>query len=250
MGNHEGMRQWNDIVVLTPEGDIDIASAPSLRRRIDACCRDGVRRIIVNCQRVTFIDSTGLSLLLSRARWLALHEGMLSLVGASADIVRILQIARLIDVLHVSPADRPAIPSIGDAAPLWSKTFRALPGVEHLAEYRHRIAELLESLPLTREERFDMALAGGEALSNAYDHAKAHTIACSIRAYADRVVLEVTDDGTGFDMRPDDAPVPTLERGRGIRLMRMLVDLVDIERRRMPSGTVVRLTKLTHQDAA
>ena len=175
---------------------------------------------------------------------------MLSLVSASSDIVRILQIARLLDVLHVSPAERPAIPGLGDAAPLWSKTFRALPGIEHLAEYRHRIAELLESLPLTREERFDMALAGGEALSNAYDHAEAQTIACSIRAYADRVVLEVTDDGTGFDLRPDEDPVPTLERGRGIRLMKMLVDLVDIERRRMPSGTIVRLTKLTRKGVA
>lgn len=240
------MNEWNDIAVIAPARDIDIASVPRLREQVDAMIDGGVRRILVNCQNVTFIDSTGLAFLLSRARALLEREGLLSLVNASSDVARFLQIARLIDILHVSTAERPVIPLISpDVPPLWSKSFAIRQGVEHLAEYRHRIAELLGTLPLTREECFDVALAAGEALSNAYDHAcDGAGGSMTVYAYPDRVVIEVRDCGCGFELAADEEPVESTERGRGIKLMRMLVDSVDVRRRTDVPGTQVRLIKL------
>ena len=166
------MNEWNDIAVIAPAGDIDIASVPRLREQVDALIENGVRRILVNCQNVSFIDSTGLAFLLVRARTLFDREGLLSLVNTSPQVVRFLQIARLLDALHVSAAEKPPIPVLApDAPPLWSKTLAIRPGVENLGMYRHRIAELLGGLPLSRDDCFDTALAAGEALSNAYDHA-------------------------------------------------------------------------------
>ncbi len=88
LGNHGRMNEWNDIAVLTPPGDIDIATVPSLRRRLDALIDRGVRRVVINCQAVSFIDSTGLAFLLTRARELMRREGLLSLVNASGEVVR------------------------------------------------------------------------------------------------------------------------------------------------------------------
>lgn len=240
------MNEWNDIAVIAPARDIDIASVPHLRKQVDSLIDGGVRRILVNCQNVTFIDSTGLAFLLSRARVLLAREGLLSLVNASADVARFLQIARLIDILHVSTAERPAIPVISpDVPPLWSKSFAIRQGVEHLAEYRHRIAELLGALPMTREECFDVALAAGEALSNAYDHACGGAGGTmTVYAYQDRVVIEVRDCGCGFEIGDVEEPVASIERGRGIKLMRLLVDSVDVRRRADAPGTQVRLIKL------
>jgi len=99
------MNEWNDIAVLTPPGDIDIASVPALRRRLDNLIDRGVRRVVINCQAVGFIDSTGLAFLLTRARELMRHEGLLSLVNASDGVVRFLEIARLVDILHVAGVD-------------------------------------------------------------------------------------------------------------------------------------------------
>ena len=91
MGNHGRMNEWNDIAVLTPPGDIDIATVPALRRRLDALIGRGVRRVVINCQAVSFIDSTGLAFLLTRARELMRREGLLSLVNASGEVVRFLE---------------------------------------------------------------------------------------------------------------------------------------------------------------
>ena len=103
------MNEWNDIAVIAPAGDIDIASVPRLREQVDALIENGVRRILVNCQNVSFIDSTGLAFLLVRARTLFDREGLLSLVNTSPQVVRFLQIARLLDALHVSATEKPPI---------------------------------------------------------------------------------------------------------------------------------------------
>lgn len=179
------MNEWNDIAVLTPPGDIDIATVPALRRRLDALIGRGVRRVVINCQAVSFIDSTGLAFLLTRARELMRREGLLSLVNASGEVVRFLEIARLVDILHVAGSARESIPAIPvGELPRWSKSVEVRQGIENLPYYRHRIAELLESLPLRRDERYDVALASGEALGNAYDHAGGIGCVLTVQAYA------------------------------------------------------------------
>lgn len=239
------MREWNDIAVLAPSGDIDIATVSGLRDEVDALIAAGTRRIIVNCQNVSFIDSTGLAFLLSRARRLMHEDGLLSLVNASAAVARFLQIARLLDVLHVGMADKPPVPVLSPGeAPLWSRSISVQEGVEHLASYRHRIVEMLGDLPLGRDAVFDAALATGEALGNAYDHAGGKGCVLNVRAYRDRVVIEVCDGGCGFEIAQDEEPEESEERGRGIRLMRMLVDSVEVRRRTEGAGTMVRLIKL------
>lgn len=239
------MNEWNDIAVVTPPGDIDIASLPVLRDRVDSLVRRGVRRIIVNCQAVEFIDSTGLAFLLTRARTLMRREGLLSLVNASHDVLRFLEIARLVDILHASGTERAPLPVLAPGeAPVWSKSVSVRAGIENLPHYRHRVAGLLEELPLSRDDRYDVALATGEALGNAYDHAAGTHCVLTVRAYRDRVVVEVVDGGAGFSIAADEVPDEHEERGRGIKLMRLLVDSVEVARRHEGHGTCVTLTKL------
>lgn len=240
------MNEWSNITVISPAGDIDIASVGSLRAQVDALISDGCLRIVFNCQQVSFIDSSGMAFLLSRSRRLAQRGGLLSLVNTSVSVTRFLQIARLIDVLHVTSAAKLPVPVLRPGAlPLWSKSMSVLPGIEHLGYYRHRVVELLSGLRMEDSAQFDTALAVGEALSNAYDHAcGAKGCTMTVSAYSDRVVIEICDNGCGFQIAEDEEPCASEERGRGIKLMRMLVDSVEIRRRDNAPGTLVRLVKL------
>ena len=74
-----------------------------------------------------------------------------------------------------------------------------------------------------------------------------------IRTYPDRVVVEVSDCGCGFEVADDEElseTGPFAERGRGIRLMRLLADAVSISYKSAGEGTVVRLVKLVRGDEA
>ena len=100
---------------------------------------------------------------------------------------------------------------------------------------QERIVRLLEDLQYSDRDVFGVRLALEEALVNAIKHGngmdpqKQVRIGC--RVGADRVYIEIEDEGEGFD--PEDVPDPTavenLERpcGRGIMLMRAFMSRIE-----------------------
>jgi two-component system sensor histidine kinase UhpB len=56
-----------------------------------------------------------------------------------------------------------------------------------------------------------------ELLNNVAKHAQAHRVAVSLSRQADRIVLEVNDDGVGLGK---GAPLTALRSGRGIHNLR------------------------------
>jgi serine/threonine-protein kinase RsbW len=90
------------------------------------------------------------------------------------------------------------------------------------------IESRLQALQVTEKEIFSVRLALEEALVNAIKHGnqldRAKKVHISYRFLADRLEIQITDEGCGFD--PGDVPDPTavenLERpcGRGLMLMR------------------------------
>ncbi len=87
---------------------------------------------------------------------------------------------------------------------------------------------------LTGEAELVLYRVAQEALTNAARHARADSVALSLTRVGDRVVLEVADDGHGFDATRD---------GAGLRGMRERASLVagDLSVTSSPRGTTVRL---------
>lgn len=239
------MNGWNDIALISPSEDIDISSVPALRAQVDTLIAAGTQRILINCQSVSFIDSTGMAFLLSRARKLMMAGGLLSMVNVAPEVMRFMEIARLADALHASGAKRSDLPMLaGNATPLVDRSFSICEGIENLGDYRKKVLDVLNEVPMDRDGRFDLTLAVSEALGNVYDHAGAAGSVMRIRAYADRVMVEVSDRGAGYSIASDETPEQSEERGRGIKLMRMLCDSVEVRRRTDTQGTFVTLVKL------
>ena len=119
-----------------------------------------------------------------------------------------------------------------------------------LAGIRARVAEFARSMPFTEDQIEDIRLAVGEAGANAIRHGAAAQ-PCKIRVRMEKrggsLRVSITDRGCGFDpasVRP--AAAGSLEEsGRGIAIMRALVDEVGF--RRMHPGTRVDLVKHVKQ---
>ena len=60
------------ITVVTPKGRFDAFSAPSMRERFDELLSNGNNKFVVDLSQITFLDSTGMAVLVSllkRARY-------------------------------------------------------------------------------------------------------------------------------------------------------------------------------------
>jgi serine/threonine-protein kinase RsbW len=115
------------------------------------------------------------------------------------------------------------------------------------------LKQALDVLGVERETISDIQVALTEACTNVLDHAvDADEYEVSAGIDGDVCVIEVIDRGLGFepaDLGLADAE-PTAEDGRGIQLMRALVDRVEFESRPQV-GTVVHLEKKLewHEDS-
>jgi anti-sigma B factor antagonist len=88
-------------VVLTVRGELDIATAPTLREVVTAILATGVRRLVLDLLAVTFMDSTALAVLVGAKQRLG-ADGQLTVVIASDSYAAlIVEIAGLDGVLDV-----------------------------------------------------------------------------------------------------------------------------------------------------
>ena len=112
----------------------------------------------------------------------------------------------------------------------------------------------LETLGVVDDCVSDIEVALTEACSNVLHHAageEEYEISCGVNGST--CLIEVVDRGAGFDPaeRGRTDASESAESGRGIQLMRALVDRVSFEQHDQ-AGTVVRLEKqlVWHPDAA
>lgn len=236
-----------NIAVVRLDGDLDVTSVPRVKRFVEKLIDDGCRRIILNMSQVAVIDSAGMGLVLCEVRRMRSVGGLLSITDANERVLRVMRLSRLVDFAPVSAArcTRQVQELDPSAVPLWRCIVRVNPC--DLASARACMERRLRVVRMTPDQLFDLILAVGEAIGNAIDHTECECALVVLACYRDRVVVDVTDCGCGFELGPnEDTPQvdEAAERGRGIKLMRLLVDSVTIGRKPTGQGTRVRMVKL------
>jgi serine/threonine-protein kinase RsbW len=107
----------------------------------------------------------------------------------------------------------------------------------NVPECRDRIMEFVAERCPDEGEQIDMLVAVQEALANAALHGckddASKTIHCEVTATPEEIVITVRDPGPGFDLTqadPENYRVTKLTHGRGICLIRSLVNDVSFAR--------------------
>lgn len=84
---------------------------------------------------------------------------------------------------------------------------------------------------VTKDCRDDIGLAVGEACANAVQHAEVGAdYHVSVTILDDRCVIDVVDEGAGLESTETPEAGPHDEAGRGLRIIRALVDAVELRR--------------------
>lgn len=97
----------DDTEIVVVEGEIDVYTAPKLRELLINLVTNGNFHLVVDMEKVEFLDSTGLGVLVGGLKRVRAHDGTLDLVCTQERILKIFRITGLTKVfgIHDSVAD-------------------------------------------------------------------------------------------------------------------------------------------------
>ena len=87
--------------VIAVSGEIHVSTAPQFSRRLNDAIGQGKTAVVLDLSDVTFIDSTGLSVLLNGLRRVTRRGGRMAIVCTNPTVLRLFQITNLDDTFDI-----------------------------------------------------------------------------------------------------------------------------------------------------
>ena len=86
------VREEGPSAVVTPAGELDHHTADLLREPLEGCLAKGFKRLVIDCSRLEFCDSTGLNGLLGARLKAEAAGGGVHLTGMQSVVARVFEI--------------------------------------------------------------------------------------------------------------------------------------------------------------
>ncbi|MDY7092896.1 MAG: STAS domain-containing protein [Acidobacteriota bacterium] len=107
------VRQKEGVTILEPTGKITIGAGDvALRSAVHEAMEAGARRLLLNLEGVTTIDSSGIGEMVSAYTTVTNRGGRLALMNLPAKVTDILQITQLITVFDVYDNEAEAVEAL------------------------------------------------------------------------------------------------------------------------------------------
>jgi anti-anti-sigma factor len=90
-----------DAVRVVPVGELDLATSEVLERQLHELRRAGFQRVVLDLRELTFIDSSGIRVVLAEHQFAEQAERRFSLIHGPPVVQRALEVCGLLDRLRV-----------------------------------------------------------------------------------------------------------------------------------------------------
>lgn len=90
------------VAVVTVGGEVDVYTAPQLRSALDEQIAEGRVRLVIDLDGVSFLDSTGLGVLVGRLKLVRKQSGWLRIVCSNDRTLRVFRITGLDKVFAIA----------------------------------------------------------------------------------------------------------------------------------------------------
>lgn len=90
--------------LITLSGEVDVYSAPELRTLLLDLLTQGKTNIIVDLEESSFLDSTGLGVLVGGLKRSRSQDGDLKLICTQKNILKVFEVTGLNNIFHIYPS--------------------------------------------------------------------------------------------------------------------------------------------------
>jgi len=100
----------NNALVVRLAGEIDIKVADALRTELETSLdKSQAQHLVLNLDRVSFIDSSGLGVILGRYKRISSRGGRMAFVGLKPAVKRVLELSGVLRISEVFPSEDEAL---------------------------------------------------------------------------------------------------------------------------------------------
>ena len=100
-------KRRQDALIVSLEGEIDDCCAQQLRQELEELlCDPAIRHLILDFSAVSFMDSSGIGMIIGRYRTMKARGGRVSAVGLHPPVDRLFHMAGLHRIIGLEPEER------------------------------------------------------------------------------------------------------------------------------------------------
>ncbi|MBP7583580.1 MAG: STAS domain-containing protein [Spirochaetes bacterium] len=104
-------RTKDDIVILDITGEIDLYNAPEIKDIINKLIEEQKYNVIINLEKVSYIDSSGIGALISSLSNLKKYQGGLKIINVYASVRKVFELTKLTSFFEIFDAEEDAVGS-------------------------------------------------------------------------------------------------------------------------------------------
>jgi len=101
--NPESMTRTQEPNILPLDGEIDLHVSPEVAKSLRKMIENKPNRVVVDLTKVTYLDSSGLAVLIEGMQNVQKYGGKFGLAGVQEDVKHVFDIARLDQVFEIYP---------------------------------------------------------------------------------------------------------------------------------------------------
>ncbi|WP_062104758.1 anti-sigma F factor antagonist [Bacillus niameyensis] len=105
-----------DVLCIRLSGELDHHTAEELRNMVNETIeRDQINHIILNLEKLAFMDSSGLGVILGRYKQIKLKNGEMVVCAISAPVKRLFEMSGLFKIINLETSEQMALERLGVA---------------------------------------------------------------------------------------------------------------------------------------
>lgn len=101
-----------DLEILAFDGDLDFHSSPEVRGALSKIAENQTKKILIDLQKVSYIDSSGLATFVELFQKLKRYGGKLSLFNLAPSVRSVFEIAKLDTIFHLATSEKEALAAV------------------------------------------------------------------------------------------------------------------------------------------
>ncbi|MCS6984984.1 MAG: STAS domain-containing protein [Leptospiraceae bacterium] len=102
-------REKDGIVILDIQGEIDLYNAPEIKDTIQKLIEAQKYNIIINLEKVSYIDSSGIGALISSLSNLKKYQGSLKIINVYASVKKVFELTKLTSFFEIYNSEEEAL---------------------------------------------------------------------------------------------------------------------------------------------